>query len=234
MLLVNNVLNAEAQLRKSGLGHVSLADIQHGVVQGAAHEELEREIVDALAVGERLALLRPVPLQDQSVAEGQRRRGVRGRLVAIEHTAGEGCLDMLDYLGLERLLFLEALGAVFGPRLALGLRDGSCGMQETALADCSVDRNSSSVGTVNWTLRQGHLVERRTRTDRIDILVVFELDNDLRYVGFSPSTLLMSPAPKPVKVLLCLGLEMPAGPTDPCMSMMGAPMEGRRSLWGIL
>jgi hypothetical protein len=30
-----------------------------------------------------------------------------------------------------------------------------------------------------------------------------------------PSTLLISPAPKPVKVRLCFGLEIPAGPTEP-------------------
>lgn len=51
---------------------------------------------------------------------------------------------------------------------------------------------------------------------------------------FSPSTLLISPAPKPVKVLLCLGRVTPAGLTEPCMSTMGAPMEGRRSLRGTL
>lgn len=50
----------------------------------------------------------------------------------------------------------------------------------------------------------------------------------------SPSTLLISPAPKPVKVRLCLGREMPAGPTEPWMSTMGAPMDGRRSRVGKL
>lgn len=48
----------------------------------------------------------------------------------------------------------------------------------------------------------------------------------------SPSTLLISPAPKPVKVLLCFGREIPAGPTPPVMSTMGAEVEGRRSLVG--
>ena len=49
-----------------------------------------------------------------------------------------------------------------------------------------------------------------------------------------PSTLLISEAPKPVRVRLCLGREMPAGPTDPWMSTIGAPTDGRRSLVGIL
>jgi hypothetical protein len=43
-----------------------------------------------------------------------------------------------------------------------------------------------------------------------------------------PSTLLISPAPKPVNVRLCLGLENP-GPTGPCRSDSGALVEGRRS-----
>lgn len=126
VLLVNDVFDAKTQLRQAGLGHVLLANVQHGIVEGTAHEELEREVVDALAVGKRVALLGPVPLQDQSVAEGQRRGRIGGRLVAVEHATGEGRLDMPDYLSLEGVLLLEALGAVFGPRLALGLRDGSC------------------------------------------------------------------------------------------------------------
>jgi hypothetical protein len=47
--------------------------------------------------------------------------------------------------------------------------------------------------------------------------------------NYSPSTFLISPAPKPVKVRLCLGLEKP-GPTGPCRSEMGALVEGRRCL----
>jgi len=43
-----------------------------------------------------------------------------------------------------------------------------------------------------------------------------------------PSTLLMSPAPKPVKVRLCLGRVTPEGPMGPLRSVIGAPVEGRR------
>jgi hypothetical protein len=46
-----------------------------------------------------------------------------------------------------------------------------------------------------------------------------------------PSTLLISPAPNPVKVRLCLGLVKP-GPTGPCRSI-GAPVLGRRSLGAV-
>ena len=40
------------------------------------------------------------------------------------------------------------------------------------------------------------------------------------------STLLISAAPKPVAVRLCLGREIPSGPTGPWMSVMGALVEG--------
>ena len=43
------------------------------------------------------------------------------------------------------------------------------------------------------------------------------------------STLLISPAPKPVKVRLCFGRVKP-GPTGPCINdEIGAPIEGLRS-----
>lgn len=48
----------------------------------------------------------------------------------------------------------------------------------------------------------------------------------------SPSTLLISPAPKPVKVLLCFGRVKPGGPTGPLRSEIGAPVLGRRSRGG--
>lgn len=40
------------------------------------------------------------------------------------------------------------------------------------------------------------------------------------------STLLISAAPKPVAVRLCLGREMPSGPTGPWSSEMGADVDG--------
>ena len=43
------------------------------------------------------------------------------------------------------------------------------------------------------------------------------------------STLLISLAAKPVKVRLCFGL-VKLGPTGPCSSVIGAPVEGFRSL----
>ena len=47
-----------------------------------------------------------------------------------------------------------------------------------------------------------------------------------------PSTVLISPAPKPVRVLLCLGRETPAGATPPWISTRGAPTDGLLSLRG--
>jgi hypothetical protein len=55
------------------------------------------------------------------------------------------------------------------------------------------------------------------------------VQEESRRWSFVPSTLLISPAPKPVKVRLCLGLEKP-GPTGPWSSEIGALVEGRRSL----
>jgi hypothetical protein len=52
-----------------------------------------------------------------------------------------------------------------------------------------------------------------------------------RLIG-PPSTLLISPAPKPVTVLLCLRRVRPGGPTGPIRSEMGAPVLGRRSRIG--
>ncbi len=49
--------------------------------------------------------------------------------------------------------------------------------------------------------------------------------------GMLDSTALMSPAPKPVAVRLCLGREKP-GPTGPVKVEMGAPVEGLRSRGG--
>lgn len=49
---------------------------------------------------------------------------------------------------------------------------------------------------------------------------------------YEPSTFLISLAPKPVKVRLCFGREMPAGLTEPTISTIGAAVEGRRSLVG--
>lgn len=43
------------------------------------------------------------------------------------------------------------------------------------------------------------------------------------------STFLISPGPKPVTVLLCLGRVKLAGPTGPLRSTSGALVEGRRS-----
>jgi hypothetical protein len=47
--------------------------------------------------------------------------------------------------------------------------------------------------------------------------------------GMLASTLLMSPGPNPVTVLLCFGLVKLAGPTGPFRSVSGALIEGRRS-----
>lgn len=52
-------------------GAVLHAYVEHGIVQRAAHEKLETEVVDSLAVRKRLPLLSSIPLKDQTVAKGQ-------------------------------------------------------------------------------------------------------------------------------------------------------------------
>lgn len=128
VLLADDVLDAEPQVSQPALGDVLLADVEHGVVEGPAHEELQTQVVDPLAVGKGVALLRPVPLQDEAVPEGQAGRGVCSLLVAVEDAARQGGLDVADDLALEAILVLETLGLVLGPSLPLGLGDGSCAM----------------------------------------------------------------------------------------------------------
>lgn len=137
VLLADDVLDAEAEISEPALGDVLLADVEHGVVEGPAHEELQAQVVDPLAVGEGLALLGPVPLQDEAVPEGQAGGGVCGLLVAVEDTARQGGLDVADDLALEAILVLEALGLVLGPSLPLGLGDGSCAMNIVSICTSS-------------------------------------------------------------------------------------------------
>ena len=107
------------------LCNVLLANVQDGVVQRPPHEELETEVVHALVVLERLALLRPVPVLDEAVTERKAGGGVRGGLVAVVHAPGQVGLDMADELLLELVLGVEGLEGVFQPCLALGDGDGS-------------------------------------------------------------------------------------------------------------
>lgn len=137
VLLADDVLDAEAQVCEPALGDVLLADVEHGVVEGPAHEELEAQVVDPLAIGEGVALLGPVPLQDEAVPEGQAGGGVCGLLVAVEDAAREGGLDVADDLALEAILVLEPLGLVLGPGLPLGLRDGSCATEMVSVCRSS-------------------------------------------------------------------------------------------------
>lgn len=139
-----------------------------------------------------MALLSAVPLENETVTEGQTAGRVGGLFVAVVQATGEGGLDMADNLLFEAVLVLEAIGLMLEPSLALRLGDG--GWKTTKL-----------------------------------LVTVCELG---KYKCL-PSTVLISPAPKPVRVLLCLGRETPAGATPPWMSTRGAPTDGLLSLRGI-
>ena len=108
------------------LGNILETNVEHSIVERPSHEELETEVVHPLAVGEGLALLGAVPLKDQAVAEGQAGGRVGGRLVAVEHAAGECGLDMADDLLLELVRVLEAVHLVLSPCHSLGFGDRSC------------------------------------------------------------------------------------------------------------
>ena len=112
--------------RSPTFSYILGTDIEHRVVERPPHEELQAEVVDTLAVGVGLALLGPVPLQDQPVAEGQARGGVGSRLVAVEHAPGQGGLDVADDLLLEAILVLEPASLVLEPCLTLWFGDRGC------------------------------------------------------------------------------------------------------------
>lgn len=107
------------------LGRVLLSNIEHGIVQGAAHQKLKTEVVDALGVAVSLTLLGFVPVQDQTITEGQASGRIGGVLVAIEDASSERGFNMTDNLLLKVVLAPEATSLVFLPCLALGFGDGS-------------------------------------------------------------------------------------------------------------
>lgn len=98
-------------------------NIQHCIIQRSTHQELEREIIHPLGIGQSLTLLSSIPLRDEAVAEGQRSRSVRGRLVAVEHAAGQRRLDVAHDLALEFFGRAEGLGGELLPCFPLGLGD---------------------------------------------------------------------------------------------------------------
>lgn len=137
---------------------------------------------------------------------------------------------MANDLLLEAILVLEALRLGLGPRIALGFRDRSC----------RKSRASAAVSRVS--LGASFLRVRAITCPALRRAAAREGARELR--GDSPSTLLISLAPKPVKVRLCFGREMPAGEIPPCMSMIGAPRRrqilsaetwpGRHKAWPAL
>lgn len=125
MFLGDDILDAESEVAQATLGKVLLADIQHGIVKRPAHQELQTQVVDPLAVRESLALLGPIPLQNEAIAESKTGGRVRSGFVAVEHAPGEGGLDVADDFGLKAIFVFEALDLMLGPGLTLWLRNGS-------------------------------------------------------------------------------------------------------------
>ena len=67
-----------------------------------------------------------VPVGDQSISESKRGSGICSSLIAVEHGAGQGGLNMADDFFLEFFFGGEGLGADGLPGLALGFGDGCC------------------------------------------------------------------------------------------------------------
>lgn len=141
-LLTDDIFYSEAKIRESGycsstpgpvhrflmltLGGVFVTDVEHCIVECPAHEKLETEIVNTFGIAVGLALLRAIPVENQSIAKSQARGRVGGALVAIEHAPRKRGLDMADDFLLEAVLVGEAGTTVSLPRLSLGLRNRSC------------------------------------------------------------------------------------------------------------
>lgn len=107
------------------LGSVLLAHVQHGVVQGTAHEELKTEVIDTLGIAVCLTLLSSVPVKNQAVTESQTGGRVGSMFVAVEHGTGKGGLDMTDNLFLEAIFASETTRLVALPCFSLGFGDRS-------------------------------------------------------------------------------------------------------------
>lgn len=143
VLLVNDILDSEAKFGKTlcqivsipsslcqrielTLSHILQPNIQHGIIQRSPHQELQTQIVHPLTIRKGLSLLGVVPVGDQSVSESERSSSVCSGLVAVEHGASQGGLDMADDLLFEVFFCAEWTGADRLPLFALWLRDGCC------------------------------------------------------------------------------------------------------------
>jgi hypothetical protein len=106
------------------LGGVLLPNIEHGIVEGSAHQKLETEVVNALGIAIRLLLLSLVPVENEAITESQACGGVGGVLVAIEHASREGSFNMAHNFLLEALFAGESNGLGLLPGFALRFGDG--------------------------------------------------------------------------------------------------------------
>lgn len=119
-----NLRNMEEEDRT--LGHILQSNVQHGIVQGSAHQELQTQVVDSLSICKGLSLLCLVPFGDQAISECQTGRGIGCRLIAIEHATSKCSFDMSNDLFLKIFLVYEGLGLEFLPCGALWFGNRSC------------------------------------------------------------------------------------------------------------
>ena len=126
LLLLEEVLETVPEARDRLGVLLAQAEVGDGVVQGAPHQILDGEVVDALDVVVGVVHLRVVPVLDHPVAQRVRRRLVRRERVDVVHGACERVLqvahdllhDAVDVLGrvcrqeVVQLLLLGGLAAL--------------------------------------------------------------------------------------------------------------------------
>jgi hypothetical protein len=151
--------------------------------------------VHPLLICESLRLLRLVPVQDESVPEGERGSSIGSTLIAVVQRTRESGLNVADSLLLKVFRGSEGLGGLSNNQSPIPI--WSVAMQ------------------LSWANKLTNFFQAARWGS-----------------GMLASTLLMSPGPNPVTVLLCFGLVKLAGPTGPLRSASGALVDGRRSRAG--
>lgn len=103
MFLLNDILHLKPKPIHTLTGDILGAGVDHGIVEGAAHEELEGKVVDTLLVLEGLLLLRLVPADDEVVTDGERGTGVGSGVIAVVDGTRECGFDVADNLSLHAM-----------------------------------------------------------------------------------------------------------------------------------
>lgn len=138
------------------------------------------------------------------------------QLIAVEQRSRQSCLDVLHSLRLELILGLELFRRLIAQILL-------------ALSHCNTIVLILSQ-QITYELLPPVVPEMSETSPRQQVHQHDSTHAALWPSGTLASTALISAGPKPVAVLLCLGLVMPGGPTAVWKSLMGEETLGLRSL----